>query len=79
MIKTSLTQVLVTTTHSSYPKDLWCKAGHTANPRITVDGVDQPMRFLNVFGDVLDKKYHGIYCENCLIIANKMAKEPKTY
>lgn len=73
--KPTLTQEVIKPGDLLYPHNLWCKSGHVASSHLTLDGASQPMRFIKVSGSSLDKKYHGIYCEHCLIVANHMAKQ----
>lgn len=74
--KPTLTQEVIKPGDILYPNDLWCKSGHRAASQLVLDGTTQPMRFIRVSGSSLEAKYHGIYCEHCLIIANHMAKKP---
>jgi hypothetical protein len=43
------------------------------------DGRQQLMRFIHVSGEAIDPRYQGIYCEKCLVLANKMAKSKRKY
>lgn len=50
-----------------YPHDRMCKSGHKAKSK----------RFFKVTGRVLSKDYWGTYCEDCIIIANELARKMK--
>jgi len=53
----------------------WCKAGHYAKEVfLQSDGKPIPMRFFKATGDVLAPEHRGIYCEECLAVANKMSR-----
>lgn len=51
-----------------YPENLMCKSGHACRPGT---------RFFRVTGPVLPVDRHGVYCEQCLIIANAIARAKK--
>lgn len=56
------------TPNPKFPHDGQCKSGHKAPPGT---------RFFAVSGPVLPKERWGIYCEPCLIVANKMAAKQR--
>ena len=73
-LKPSLTISEVTATHQDgtpdlqFPTDGRCKSGH---------GVPPGTRFFMVSGETLPRLKWGVYCEPCLIVANKMAKSKR--
>lgn len=72
--KPGLTQRILNPEDFLYPENLHCHAGHTAKEFIVLNNIQQPMRFFQVSGPLLEERYHGIYCEECMIKANLMAK-----
>jgi len=80
-LKADLTQRVINPGDLEYPRDLWCKSGHTADEFMERDGKVQRMRFINISGDLhlLSKDRHGVYCEQCLFLANRMARDEKNY
>lgn len=63
---------------AQYPIDRWCQGGHQADPTFHVSDTESiPMRFFKVYGSVLPKKHHGIYCEACVVKARRMAEAKK--
>ena len=54
------------TKNSSFPHDGRCKSGHEVPPGT---------RFFVVSGVALSKARWGIYCEPCLIVANKLVRD----
>lgn len=75
IIKPDLSQKYINPDSPEYPENLWCKSGHYASKTLEIDGEIKPMRFVLVSGPKLPEQYHGLYCEGCLILANKMARK----
>jgi hypothetical protein len=51
-----------------FPHDGRCKSGHSVPPGT---------RFFHVSGPALPEEFWGVYCEPCLVVANKMARKQK--
>ena len=59
------------------PSGRWCKSGHAAALKFASDGQVLPNRFLRVSGPALDSRFQGVYCEECIAVANRMAAQKK--
>jgi hypothetical protein len=60
----------------STPIGNWCDTGHNAPEKFGYNGPftkEEPIRFFQV----KNKENNGIYCEICLTIANRIAKDRK--
>jgi hypothetical protein len=64
---------------TEHPPGSWCKSGHFSKELfLREDGSAIPMRFFRTSGDLLASEHQGVYCEECVAIANKMAKTRKS-
>jgi hypothetical protein len=50
------------------PATYWCKSGHKAGEEV---------RFFHLSGETFPKERWGVYCEDCLIAANKLLRQMK--
>jgi len=55
------------------PAGRWCSSGHFPPETFVLDGNTIPMRFFSIEGGV-----SGVFCELCLIAANKLAQKKKS-
>ena len=55
------------------PAGRWCSSGHIPPETHIIDGQSMPMRFFSVVG----ANVSGVFCELCIIVANKFAKLQK--
>ncbi len=55
------------------PAGRWCSSGHFPPETFILDGNIIPMRFFKIDGSGIS----DVFCESCLTIANKMAREQK--
>ena len=77
-VKADLTISLVLPDEEHYPSDGFCKTGHFVKENCLVSGKIIPTRFFLIAGPVLPKKFHGVYCEECLSKAQSISKQQKS-
>jgi len=59
------------------PSGRECKSGHIAPLKFASEGKVLPNRFLQVSGVALDSRRHGVYCEECVAVASRMADQKR--